>query len=342
MKFCSIAFTYLYLDNSYGDVYICPWMEPKKCKIGNILEQDLDEIWHGKIAEEFRNSIRQNDFKHCRPQACPHLQNNDLPIINDTEEYKNITTTADRPKSINLAYDSVCNQYCETCRKDVFIPQEGYKERMEKIRARIAPYLDTAEHISMSGHGDPFASPYMMDILENMRPKHHLVLSIETNGVFFDEKHWNRIKHLKDITICVAVTTNSYNEFTYNHISRGGNFEKLMNNLKFISELRRNGDIKHFSNVLVIQDRNFREIPSFIEKTFNDFAVDNVVLRPVYQWGKMSDEVYWFKDVLNPKHPYHQEYLEILEHPSLKDPRIYNFGGHTEHPAVDYPVKVSV
>jgi len=194
----------------------------------------------------------------------------------------------------------------------------------------------------MSGHGDPFASPYMMDILENMRPKNNLTLLLETNGVFFDEAHWEKIEHLKDINICVHITTNSFDEFTYNHISRGGNYKKLMHNLNFVSELRRNGDIKHFSNVLVIQDRNFREIPFFIEKTFKNFSVDSIVLRPVYQWGKMEPDVFWFKDVLNPKHPYHAEYLEILEHPSLKDPRVYNFGGHTEHPAADYPAKVSV
>lgn len=340
MKYCHYGFEYLYLDNYLGDVYICPWMEPEVCKIGNLLEKSLDEIWHGEIAENFRNMFRENCFKHCRSQACPHLQNNDLPEITDMDEYKRLTKTPDKPKFINLAYDFVCNQSCETCRTRVFIPPQGYKERMEIIREKIAPYLDTAQQISMSGHGDPFASPYMMDILENMHPENkNFALLIETNGVFFDEEHWERIKHLKDVNINITVTTNSFDEFTYNHISRGGNFNKLMHNLKFISELRKKGDIKNFTNVLVVQDRNFREIPSFINKTFNEYAVDNILLRPVYQWGTMNAEVFWFKDVLNPKHPYHQEYLEIMQHPSLKDPRVYNFGGGTEHPSVDYPIK---
>lgn len=340
MKYCHLGFEYLYLDNYLGDVYICPWMKPVESKIGNLLENNLDEIWHGEPAEKLRNLLRENCFEYCRPQACPHLQNNDLPVIADINEYNRLSKTVDRPKFINIAYDYVCNQSCETCRSSLFIPPQGYKERMELIKTKIAPYLDTAEQISLSGHGDPFASPYMMDILENMKPVNkNLTLLIETNGVFLDEPHWDRIKHLKDFNIRVTVTVNSFNEFTYKHISRGGNFDKLMKNLDFISQLRQNNDIKGFTNVLVIQDRNFREIPSFIEKSFRDFSFDNLLLRPVYQWGTMPADVFWFKDVLNPKHPYHQEYLEIMEHPALKDTRVYNFAGNTVHPSTDYPIR---
>lgn len=339
MKYCSRPFDYIYFDNSHGDVWLCQWMKKELGIIGNILNESFEDIWHSKKAEQIRDKFRQNSFELCRMIACPHLQNNDLPDIADDEEYKRLCSTPERPKSINLAYDSVCNQSCETCRKNVFIPEAGYKERMHKIREKISPYLDTAEHISASGHGDPFASPYIMDILENLHPSNkNLFLLLETNGVFFDEEHWERIKHLSEVNIQIVLTSNSFDEFTYNHISRGGNYKKLMQNLQFIKELRGQNLIKAYASSLVIQDRNFREIPSFIDRSLNEFGFDCVVLKPVYQWGKMEPDVFWFKDVLNPKHPYHQEYIEILEHPSLKDPRVYNFGGHTEHPAVDYPV----
>lgn len=339
-KYCSRPFHYLYLDNSYGDVYFCPWMESKKSKIGNILEQTLDEIWQGEVAENLRNSFRENCFSFCRAQACPCLQNNDLPEVADVEEFKRLSLPLERPTAINIAYDSICNQYCETCRKEPFVPRGDYKERIVKIQERIAPYFDNAHYISMSGHGDPFASPYIMDVLANMRPVNkELMLVLETNGVFFDEAHWERIKHLGEVNFIIAMTINSFDEFTYNHISRGGNYKKLMHNLEFIKNLKQQGSIKEYTNALVIQDRNFREIPSFVERSLNEFGFDRVYLKPVYQWGKMEPEVYWFKDVLNPKHPYHTEYLEILKHPILNDPRVYNFGGHSEHPAVDYPAK---
>lgn len=155
--------------------------------------------------------------------------------------------------------------------------------------------------------------------------------------MFFDEEHWERIQHLKDFFIELVITSNSLDPFVYKHISRGGNFDKLMHNLSFVAELSKWNYIKKFTHTLVIQDRNFREIPSFIERSFRDFCSDEVLLRPVYQWGTMDDDVYWFKDVLNPMHPYHEEYLEILKHPALHDSRVYNFGGETSHEARPFP-----
>ncbi len=340
MKYCNYAFEYLYLDTYKGKVMICPWMEPSVCDIGNLLEDDLETIWKGEKAEHFRDLFRQGCFKYCRPEGCPRIQNHSLDEITDEAKFKELTKTPDRPKYINLAYDFVCNQYCETCRSEVFKPPVGYKEKLEIIRKRISPYIETAEQLSASGHGDPFASPYMMDLLANLRPTNpNLQFLLETNGVFFDEAHWQRIEHLKDFYIKLIVTSNSFDEFTYKHISRGGNFEKLINNMKFMKKLREKGYLNEITNTIVVQDRNFREIPSFIRRSFDEFGFDKVILRPVYQWGTMPEDVFWFKDVLNPKHPYHQEYLEILQCPELKDPRVYNFGGDTVHPCRDYPVQ---
>lgn len=338
MKFCGKPFRDLYLDNTKGDVSLCPWMDPEVSKIGNMLEQEIEDIWLGEKAEKIRKDVKDNKFSYCRREACPRLQNNDLGEPATEKRYDELCKPTPRPKNINIAYDFVCNQYCETCREKVFTPYDYYKDLMESFNTKIAPYLDTAEMITTSGHGDPFASPYMMKVLENLRPKsENFKLLIETNGVFLDESHWERIKHLKDCCIDLILTSNSFDEFTYKHISRGGNFKKLMHNLEFIKGLREKGYINHYTSSFVIQDRNFRQMPEFARRSLEEFGFDEVVFKPVYQWGKMSPQVFWFKDVLNPKHPYHQEYLEILQDPILKDKRVYNFGGETEHQAVDYP-----
>lgn len=337
MKYCHRVYDYLYLDNPEGDIYLCPWMIPKKTCIGNLIRNDIEACYNSDFAKELRASIKDQSFRFCRPEACPHLQNNDLPDIT-LEEYEQIEKRSYLPTEINLAYDFVCNQHCETCRKTVFIPPKNYEEMMNTVQEKIAPYLDLAKIITASGHGDPFASKYMMNLLSNMHPQNpNLKIMLETNGVFFDEEHWERIEHLKDFYLEIVLTSNSFDEFTYNHISRGGNYKKLMHNLSFISELRKKNYVNSYAHSFVIQDRNFREIPAFIEQSFKKYCFDSVILKPVYQWGTMDDDVYWFKDVLNPMHPYHQEYLEILQHPALKDPRVYNFGGDTEHPASSFP-----
>lgn len=337
MKYCPRVYNYLYLDNPEGSIWLCQWMNHEQGIIGNLINDDLDTCYNSEHAAELRKSIKDQSFRFCRFEACPFLQNDDLEEIT-LDEYERREKAQYSPTDINMAYDFVCNQHCETCRKDVFVPGTNYALQMDTIQKKIAPYIDQAVFISASGHGDPFASKYMMNVLENLHPINpDLKILLETNGVFFDEDHWAHIQHLKDSYLEIVVTINSFDKFTYEHISRGGNYEKLMHNLSFMSELREKGYLNILTQSLVIQDRNFREIPSFIERSFRDYCFDSVVLKPVYQWGTMDDDVYWFKDVLNPMHPYHEEYLEILKHPALHDPRVYNFGGETSHEARPFP-----
>ena len=337
MKYCPRFNEHLDVDNYEGDVCMCNWISPGANIIGNLMTDDIDKIYNSNYANYLRSTMDDQSFKLCNKDACPYLQNDSLEII-EPDEYQNRKKTSYSPDSINIAYDFVCNQSCETCRKEVFKPPSDYGIKMRTIHSKISPYLNNAKRISASGHGDPFASKYIMEVLENLHPQRaDLELGLETNGVFLDEEHWARIEHLSTVQLHVLVTTNSFDEFTYKHISRGGDYKRIMRNLRFISRLRENGNIDELSHALVIQDRNFREIPSFIKRSFSDYAFDKVVLRPVYQWRNMDSDVYWFKDVLNPCHPYHEEYLEIMQDPSLQDERVYKWGGDMLHDARPYP-----
>lgn len=337
MRYCHMMHNYLYLDNYEGNITMCPWMEPTKSSIGNLMEDEIEDAYNSHYANYLRSTMDDQSFKYCRLEACPYLQNNTLEEISE-EEYERRKKETYYPNNINLAYDFVCNQSCETCRSKVFVPTMDYADKMNQIKNKISDCMNKAVRISASGHGDVFASKYMMDVLSNMQPSNpDMSLVLETNGVFFDEEHWEKIQHLSKVRIELLVTINSFDEFTYKHISRGGNYAKLMNNLEFMSKLRRENKIAHLVNALVIQDRNFREVPSFIKRSFSDYAFDQVILRPVYQWGTMDEAVFWFKDVLNPMHPYHEEYLEIMQNPILKDPRVFHFGGDTVHSSRPYP-----
>ena len=70
MKFCERPFTFAFLTEK-GDVRPCPWMY---YTIGNLYEQNLDEIWHSEVAEAARQTILDGSFKLCRKQSCPYLE----------------------------------------------------------------------------------------------------------------------------------------------------------------------------------------------------------------------------------------------------------------------------
>ena len=338
MKYCSMPFEYLYLDHYNGNVFLCPWMEPEKCCIGNLFEEDIESIWKGEKAEFFRNTIRNGSYEYCRIVGCPYLQNNDLPEY-EYDENDSRWQASQTPKEINLAFDFICNQSCPTCRCEVFVPEQDYGEKVEKIIEEILPYIAKSRKVTASGHGDPFASPYMMKLFENLHPENpDMEIWFETNGVFFDEEHWKRIEHLSKYDLKVIVTTNSYYEPIYNQISRGGNLTKLKRNELFLKQLREEKKVRTTTNAFVIQEKNYWEIPEFIEKSFDVYGFDKVVLRPVYNWGNLTKEEFWFKDVLNPLHPYHEEYKKIIELPIVKDnSRVYNFGGDMMHEPMPMP-----
>ncbi len=330
MKYCSRPFDFLYLDHYNGDVCLCPWIDPQKGKIGNILEQSFEEIWYGEKAEALRDTVRKGSFDYCRRVACPRVQNDDL---EDRDVSGEDYIPKAYPETVNMAFDFVCNQSCPTCRCEVFVPDKNYKGNVDEIIKRLLPILSKAKMITASGHGDPFASPYMMEVLEKLQPESsdcHILL--ETNGVFLDEAHWERIKHLASYNFEIVETTNSYYEPIYNQISKGGNLEKLKKNQVFLKKLRSEGYIRHTTNCMVIQEKNYIEIPEFIEKSLDTYGFDEVVLKPIYNWGNLTEEEFWFKDVLNPLHPYNEEYKKIINLPIVKDnPKVYNFGGTTMH-----------
>jgi hypothetical protein len=336
MIVCRRPFNYIYFDHFDGKVWFCPWMK-RDFILGNLFQIGLEELWMGEKARQIRSMLACGDYSGCRREACPFLQNRSFPKA-ESIEAQGVLVPTPTPERINLAHDFLCNQYCETCRKAKFRPQKDYPYRVRHINKLAAPWLDKASFVSMTGHGDPFASPYTMELLHNMRPvRESITILLETNGVYFDERHWNTISHLAAHNLELMITINSFDPFVYKHISLGGNYERLVKNLALAKKLRQKNAVKKLHLCMVIQDRNFREIPSFIQICLEKYACDYVSLRPVYQWGTMPEDVFWFKDVLNPMHPYHQEYLEIISHPLLSSPQVYHYAGSTLHEARPFP-----
>ena len=105
------------------------------------------------------------------------------------------------------------------------------------------------------------------------------------------------------------------------------NIDKVVENLLFVKELRAEGKINYFEIAIVMQERNFRELPEYIERCLNEFGADRVRVRRFLPEKAMDENIEWFFDIRNPLHPYHQEYLEIMKHPIFKDPRVFIWTG---------------
>ena len=334
MKYCARPYNHLHFDPG-GNVRICSWTD---VNIGNILEEDIEDIWHGEKAEKFRESIADGSFRFCRKTSCPFLENDSLEDLGKSEFIERAKVEK-LPAQFNVANDFICNHSCPSCRENVFIPDEQYAQNMDKMEEVLLPLLNQATAISACGNGDLFASPYMMRLLQQVHPVDKSCrISLETNGALFNENNWKKISHLAEYGLYVAVTPNSYVKTTHYYLcGNHDSYDEVMKNLKFISELREQEIINRLEISIVLQDRNFLELPDFAVQSIEKFKADLVTVKPLYKWFALDEETYWFKDVLNPLHPYHQEYLNMMEHPALKNPKVYFWGAKNLHPAQKHP-----
>ena len=196
--------------------------------------------------------------------------------------------------------------------------------------------------LNMNGGGEFLANPSFVELLGALSPEHDdYTINFETNGILFDEVHWEKFSHLGRYNINVVVTINSLRRETYRYLSGGfDKLEQVKKNLQFLSRLRRENQIKWLDVTMVVQECNFQEIPDYVRTLAHseEYAVDRITLRPVYSWFHMEPETYWFKNILNPLHPYHQEYLKILADDCWKDPKVYDWGCHNIRHAAPHPL----
>ena len=336
MKFCDKPFNSLHLDPN-GGCRLCGWTD---ITIGDLCHQSLEEVWNSEEANKVREAIKHGNYEYCRKTSCHFLENDSLPDLDEKEIETIVLETL--PTKFSVACDFVCNHKCPSCRNELFKPDEEYKKKLSIILEKILPYLNRkeTEEIGTDGNGDCFASPYIM--LEQLRPQNKKCkISFETNGALLDKVHWDKIKHLSEYWIQVIITPNSFIKTTFEYLNGGvHSYNQVMNNLKFVKMLRKQENINWLSISIVLQERNFWELPEFVRRCLEEFAADEVVVKPIYKWFMLSEDDYWFKDVLNPQHPYHKEYLQMLDNPILDNPRVFFWGAHNLHESRKHPAYV--
>jgi tetratricopeptide (TPR) repeat protein len=322
-RFCAKPFTNFEAYHE-GHVFVCcqPWL-PRT--IGN-LDEPVENLWNGPAAQELRRSILDGDFSHCSRMRCPAILARSLPkraSITDPQLRqvidRRLLETPFPPRHINLSYDSSCNLSCPSCRGDVVVASPQQQKRFEPWVAKLRTLVSTASEVLCSGAGDPFASRSYRDLLYSLDHEENpnLLIRLETNGLLFTEANWQKLGKVHRNPIAVQISIDSCTAATYEHVRRGGDFQQLLRNLEFISRLRREGQLKRVSLVFVVQALNYRELPGAVEIA-DRLGFDGFTLLPLTNWGTYTVEDYMSRDVCNPQHPAHQDFISVLNGPELR------------------------
>lgn len=336
MKFCEYPFRYIEVstrsDGSTPCYTCCPTILPNV--VGDLSESSLTDIWNSDEYIKIRESILDGSFRYCNHDLCPEIQSGAVvrhSSLLDGELWdivKNKKTFLDYgPKIINLAYDKTCNLSCPSCR-DQFIVENSplHDKKLELTTQRILEGAGDAERIIACSSGDPFSSKHYQKLLTqlNFTQHEHLKIQIVTNGVLFDEERWNSISNIHGRIEMICISIDASNEATYNVVRRGGNWNRLMKNLEFISKLRSEGEIPFVRLDFVVQNANYREMPAFIDMC-ESLNFDQVFFQKIVNWGSFSDSQFLEHAVYLEDHCDHQNFLSILDQTCFKRP-IVNMG----------------
>jgi molybdenum cofactor biosynthesis enzyme MoaA len=329
--FCPNPFTTLETTHQ-GLAYVCcPIWLPTP--IGR-LDADPQELWAGPTAQKLRQSIADGSFRYCSRVHCPAITNRSLPARESPlaqDILKSFATTGGEippPKRIILSHDKSCNLSCPSCRAMMVVADKARQAKLDSMIERvIVPLLRGAEQVTITGSGDPFGSNHFRNLIKRITNAGargsdefpHLKIDLQTNGQLWDQRAWQELGlagrvHYAQISID-AVTPD-----TYAFVRRGGSFERLLKNLEFVRELRRSGEIAYLEFSMVVQSRNFREIPAFIELGA-DYAADRVSFQMIRKRDIFSGDEHKEAFIGSPDHPDYEEFVALLRQRDWMTPR---------------------
>ena len=291
--------------------------------LGNLRDQTMSEVFNSEAAKKFRQTLLDGTYDFCNEENCPYMANGTLDSfmveVDEIPEY---------PMLLSLAYDRRCNYNCTCCISSNNSPVD--RSLQEKIEKEIKDCLPYVKEFSANGLGEFFVSDSMKRIVSQWHPEEipDAEFSLETNGSLFTRENWEQIRNIGAAKLSVAITVMSFDEMTYQFLS-GTQYpiDRIMENLRFVRELREQGIVNYLEIATVVQERNFRTMPDFVHKCIEEFGADKVRLRRFLPEKAMNINYEWFFDVRNPLHPYHKEYLKVMSDPIFKDPHVFVWTG---------------
>jgi MoaA/NifB/PqqE/SkfB family radical SAM enzyme len=234
---------------------------------------------------------------------------------------KGLTVLKKKPKILNLAYDRSCNLSCPSCRTaQIMIKGEEYDEKRQLQDRLLAVGLDDAQELIVTGSGDPFASKLYRDLLATLDSDKYPQLRVHlmTNGQLFTPLAWEKWQKIQKSIKMVQISIDAASEETYRIVRRGGNFQRLLVNLEFVSSLRRKGALDWVSIEFVVQQANYKEMKGFVELG-KHFGFDRAGFAGIRNWGTFGSKEFSLQTVHAPTHPEHYQFLEVLKAPIFKD-----------------------
>lgn len=251
--FCRQPFYYTEIYEN-GDVFTCCPPFINNFSIGNIYKQDFEKIWNGKKIQKIRKNLLKDNFNLCS-NSCIRK------FISEEKTEKDTPIVENYPEELSISSDNSCNINCKICRDNIHtVKQSNFKEDIDKY---WLPVFKNAKLVRFGCTGEPFASKkekYLIQKLAEIHP--NIKFQFHTNGILGDKNLLKKLDVYNKIDI-MTVSLHSATEETYNKTVIGGNYKKVMKNLKLYSEMKQDSLIKFFRLIFVVYSENYKDMRDF-------------------------------------------------------------------------------
>jgi hypothetical protein len=331
-RFCPMPFTHL-STGFQGNAFVCTCPAWVPFPVGNVLEAETpDEVWNSDAAVEIRRSIHDGDFGYCSRTQCSYMLAHKLPLKSDVTDPllrryidERTTVVPEAPRLVEINHDPTCNLACPSCRTEIVGSTRAEQADFSLAADRILlPLMRRVEgQVYISGGGEALASRHCRSILATLNRDEYPGLSVYliTNAQLLTPKRWATLPTLPEMLSRVSVSIDAARAETYAKVRRPGRWHVLMRNLEFVRELRLAGQIPDLELNFVVQRENFREMLEFVELG-EEIGADKLWFQRLVNYGAYDEATYADINVCSPLHPDHDELLELLRQPTLRQPNI--------------------
>lgn len=294
-----------------GDVRMCgcgAWMPTT---IGNLKNSTLQNMLASDLAQKIRQSIVDGSYVYCDEKFCGVIANNSLNSIDtvpaDIQMLFDDVSKFEMPYHISVQGDETCNLSCPSCRTKVKKTPPEQQQAQQQIGKIISDNLfsqptDQKIKLELSGTGEVFASPMLMNFINSIDPLKfpNLELDIGTNGLMC-EQNWHRLGAMQHSVKKITISIDASQSSTYEKIRRGGNWQQLLGAMKFLQGKKHSQGIALHTR-MIVQKQNYPEIESFYQMC-QQFDVDVVEYSRVTNWNTWNRVEFQSHDVFDTAHP---------------------------------------
>jgi MoaA/NifB/PqqE/SkfB family radical SAM enzyme len=313
--YCLAPFQTAMID-IFGNVYVCGCADWLPTRVGNIYSDQIGHILQNTRSKKIRQSITDHSYIYCNENTCKVIKNNELIAKEDLpSEYRDLERWTEVNDDnyltrIYFAGDRTCNLSCPSCRDRVIKydnqkPLQNKQKRDKIVELFVKNLFSTPnrrlEEIVMSTSGELFASEVLLDMLKHVNLDHFpkAMLHVQTNGLLMKDR-WHRLDQWSQRVSTVCLTADACTKTEYEKLRRGGNFEKLTENLEWFKQKKVDDGI-NFILKMVVQKNNISQLEQFYHWA-KGFNADEVHYARITDWGTMPLDDFHEIDVLSNQH----------------------------------------